>query len=257
MTKILLAVILLVGLISISEVMGETSKTTAPNKSYSEVFGFSLAVLQSLHQYYIFFETEQDVSSDNLDNVGLMTFFLEQNQHMVTAQTFIKPYISQGNSLINTIANILWDAYERLKQLNINAVNALKDGANGKVGKQGDTDYIVAKMISDKKEAGRKIFIAVGNMVSLYVDFNVPDNQRKGPLQYLISKEERKAILDQINQLFADPLNKYENYLLAKEQRKPFNPEPATITWTAMAVEHLKKELKWDTYEEYFEHEKR
>ena len=155
-------------------------------------------LLQGLNHFYM--STVPTVTTEDPE-VGFMTQLLRDNNALDLGVDSIRKYKGHPNRIVSTVARGMITGAEVVKAANTDLLTYLRRSDQS----EQELKYQFALHSSKQKEGYKLIFISAAWVTGLMFD-PAPQKNPSGPVRYLIAKEDRSDILDEIDRLFGREL---------------------------------------------------
>ena len=229
------------------DLVTESQTNTTAEKDVSEELGkrnedvlpVTLNIFNALGSYYLATNTYPD--EKNSDILSAIIFaFLEQNRYLSDGNNYVASCSKNENQIIQLACGGMTMGAIQVMDANQTLISFLRnlDVNDPKISQE--VSYRMAENLSAQKEGYKNIYIYAPQIGYLYFKGADSDNPT-GPIPYLITEEERKTLLSEIDSRFGDYIKQDEiNY-------KQTGNHNAVLE----AVKQIKSYITYDTYEQY------
>ncbi len=193
-------------------------------------------VLGALDNFY--FASIDNMIGD-VDKITWMTELLNDTKLMQLGVDRVKSYVGHDNEIINLTTKGMIVGAVVVMEANNKLLEDLKNNSLTTEGDLLDLEYSTAVFLSSQKEGFKLITISAPQITSLIFRPASSENPT-GEIPYTISKSERNKIINEIDRLFLDNINK------DKLNFETTNTHNSII----FSVEAIKNNIIYDTYEE-------
>lgn len=233
MRKILIILISILFFVSIAE--------AKESKEYT----FMKTVVNTLECLQLVLE-EDSKEGNNLTE--MMSRAMISNNRLKEAKNRIKPYSRSKDEVISTVVKGFNVGIDLLIDCNNRFIKNVRKLSNAqKVEDLKDIQYDAAKIKTQNREAWETIGKSATLTWPVYIKYAKTENP-VGAIPFKISDKERMALIDEIDSMFGDQLNKFYQHRIAVERGEKGNPEDQT--WLIFGVYSIRKMLSGETYEE-------
>lgn len=215
----------------------ERLEVSLSSASTDRVVGFAMDVLWALDAYYVSTQT----SFGKADSITeIMTQLFNDNSYLKEGNTTVEKYLNDDNEVIKLTAEGMIVGSKIVVEANNELVNFLRNIDRYNSGQIGELEYAIAKHNSAQKEGYKLIVISAPQMTSLMFEPAKTKNPT-GKITYILSREDRMRLLDEIDRLFGEDLKKFRA-----------DVENKTDDYNAIlfSVDAIRNNLLPETYEE-------
>ncbi len=110
-----------------------------------------------------------------------------------------------------------------------------------------DSEYTIAETNAQKKKSWEMILLSAGWSLPIMMEFSETGKQT-GKIPFKLSDEERKMLVNRIDELFGKELERYRKALELYKQGK--ETDPNDTNYIIAGVDRIRGNLTTETYEE-------
>lgn len=211
----------------------------------SKEYTFAGELIESLNRCQFFLDARLDV---NAKSAEVMSAVMNANNQLEQAKLPIQKYLRDNDADIKRIAIDTVVGIDNFIDGNLKFLELTrkKDSA----GPQGlkDLEDTLEKIAKQRFDAWRLIIDSAVTLPTVIAE-RAKSDYPTGPIPFKISKDERRLLRNQVNQLFKDKLRRFDDAREQKRQGKEFNPEDLSEFTFTVAL--IYDELSAETYEEF------
>lgn len=174
--------------------------------SSDTVVAVTFDILWALSDYY---HSTLDNGNQDFENLEFMSTLLNHKKNLESGNLQIKKYLNSPNEIIKISTEGMTTGALSVIAAIDELIQVLRDIDQYDLSQLSEVEYAFAKYLSDSKEGYKLIVISAPQITSLMFEPTKTKNPT-GKIPYTISKEERTKILDEIDRLFGDELEKYK-----------------------------------------------
>ena len=185
----------------------------------------------------------------------MMTKLMNQNSKYEDAARAMQEYVNDNNEYISAITKGIVGGGLSLVDANNKILGKLRKMSNlEKEGLQ-DVEYTIAETNAQKKKAWEAIILSAGWSLPIIEEYPAKVENPTGKIPFKLSEKERQLLVNRIDEMFAEKLRRYANFLELAKQGKETNPDDST--YIIAGVQRIRDMLTTETYEEAREKEKK
>ncbi len=184
----------------------------------------------------------------------MMTKLMNQNSKYEVAVRSMQEYINDKDEYISAISKGIVGGALSLVEANNKALDRLRKMSNFEKEGFKDVEYMIAETNAQKKKAWEAILLSAGWSMPIIEEYPAKTENPTGKIPFKIPEKERKLLVQRIDELFAEKLKRYKNFLELSRQGKETNPNDST--YIIAGVEKIREYLVAETYERARENEK-
>ncbi len=203
----------------------KVDKKAQPGTSTKEYL-FMINLLESL--YVCQWASEAFRTGESGDTMKMLTDLMIQNNKFKEAQSFLSKHINSDDQDISAISKGIYVGIECLIDANEQALNILDDFAKGNIKGLADYEVKLAKIQAQKKLGWDTIYQAATLAPYMIWDMTIEPKDKKRPVVFTITPEEKNDLLIRIDRLFGNDIKKFHTARKLQKKKKKHNPEDIT-----------------------------
>ena len=177
----------------------------------------------------------------------MMTKLMNQNSKYEVAARSMQEYTNDKDEYISAISKGIVGGALSLVDANNKALDKLRKMSNFEKEGFKDVEYMIAETNAQKKKAWEAILLSAGWSMPIIEEYPAKTENPTGKIPFKIPENERKLLVQRIDELFAEKLKRYKNFLELSRQGKETNPNDST--YIIAGVEKIREYLVTETYE--------
>jgi len=186
--------------------------------------------------------------SDTDEVTEMLTKLMNQNDKYELASRNMKKYIEDGDEFVSTIAKGIFTGALGLVDANNKIIEKLRKFSNMDPEGFKDIEYTIAETNNHKKKSWEVVLLSAGWSLPIIMEYPAKTENLTGKIPFKISEKERKNLVNRIDELFAEKLEKYEEFLNLSKQEKEADQNDST--YIIAGVAKIREYLITETYEE-------
>ena len=212
----------------------------------SKEFSFIWSLLDALH--FLDWGSSYELSESDKEIHQMLTKLMNQNAKYEDAANSMKKYINEKDEYISLVAQGINGGALGLISANNKIIDKLRKLSNYDPEGFKDVDYTIAETNVEKKKAWEVILISAGWSLPIIMEYPSKIENPIGKIPLKISDKDREILIKRIDELFAEKLKRYKNFLELSQQGKETNSQNST--YIIAGVEKIREYLVTETYEE-------
>lgn len=216
----------------------EADATEEIGKRNDNVLNYTMDVLNALNSYYLATITYPDENNSDVLSATIFSY-MEQNRYLTDGNSDISSCVKDKSKIIQIVCGGMTMGATQIIRANETMISFLRniDPSDPKISQE--VSYRIAENLSSQKEGYKNIYIYAPQIGLLYFKPAQTENPT-GEIPYLVTKDERTAILKEIN-------NRFASYIKEDDLN---HTKTGNSNATLMAVKQIKSYLVNDTYEQ-------
>jgi hypothetical protein len=179
---------------------------------------FMINLLESL--YVCHWATEAFRTGESGDTMNMLTDLMIQNNKLKEAQSFLSQHINNDAQDISAISKGIYVGIEYLIDANEQGLDILEDVAKKNIKGLADHEVKLAKIQAQRKLGWDTIYQAASLSPYMIWDMTLDPKDKKGPVVFTITPEEKNDLLIRIDRLFGNDINKFHTARKLRKEKK-------------------------------------